>query len=67
MRLAVCVLALLACGCSNRQVYDSAWGWRRNECQKIVNDDERARCLEAANTSYDKYKREQDEATKRNQ
>jgi len=64
-RLAVCVLALLACGCSSRQVYDSAWGWRRNECQKIVNDDERARCLEAANASYDKYRKEQDEAVQR--
>jgi len=64
LRLAVCVLALLACGCSNRQVYDSAGGWRLNECQKILNDDERVRCIEAANVPYDKYEREREAAKK---
>ena len=64
-RLAVCVLVLLECGCTSRQVYESAWGWRRNECDKIANADERARCLEAANASYDTYSKEQDEAARR--
>jgi hypothetical protein len=43
----------MASGCTAKQVYESAQGMRQNECNKIVNPDERAQCLETANTSYE--------------
>jgi predicted metal-binding protein len=63
-RLAICVLALLTCGCSNRQVYGTGQGWQLNQCQKILDDFERARCMEGANVPYDKYEKEREEAKK---
>jgi hypothetical protein len=49
---------LVVAGCSGRQVYQSAAGWRQNECQKILEDAERARCMEQANKDYDTYSKE---------
>jgi hypothetical protein len=51
-------LALSLAGCTGRQVYQSAAGWRMNECQKILEDAERARCLQSASKDYDTYKKE---------
>ncbi len=65
LRLVICGLVLLASGCTAKQVYESAQGLRLNECNKIVNQDERAQCVETANTSYEKYKRDRDEAIKK--
>ncbi|MEK7884703.1 hypothetical protein [Methyloversatilis sp. NSM2] len=53
-----CVLA----GCSSRQVYDGAAGWRQNECDRIVDATERSRCLDTANLEYERYRRERDKA-----
>ncbi|MFH0789502.1 MAG: hypothetical protein V2B13_18075 [Pseudomonadota bacterium] len=65
LRLGLCVLVFLTLGCTAKQVYDSAQGLRLNECNKIVNQDERSRCVETANTSYEKYNRDRDEAIKK--
>jgi hypothetical protein len=54
-------LFLLA-GCSNREVYDSMQGAKQNECNKIVDNNERQRCFEDANKSYDRYQREREAA-----
>lgn len=54
---ALLVGAVLA-GCSGRQVYDAGLGWRQNECNRMVDAAERARCLEKANKDYDGYSRE---------
>lgn len=53
------MVALAAC--SGRQIYQSATGWRQNECQKVLESGERARCLETANKDYDGYRREKGE------
>ena len=42
------------------QIYNAAQGWRRNECYKIGDLDQRERCLKEANRPYDAY----DKATK---
>ena len=57
--LAASMVALAAC--SGRQIYQSATGWRQNECQKVLESGERARCLETANKDYDGYRREKGE------
>lgn len=54
--------AVLLASCSSRQVYDSAQGWRQNECNKIVDPDKQRACLEEADKSYDAYKKEKDAA-----
>ena len=45
-------------GCSSRQLYNAGIGWRQNECQKMLDGADRARCLETANTGYDTYEKE---------
>jgi hypothetical protein len=56
--LLILVSMLVLSGCSGRQIYQSAAGWRLNECQKILEDAERARCMEQANKDYDTYSKE---------
>ena len=51
-------LALTAC--STQQGYASAQAWRRNQCSKIVDAQERIRCLREADASYDSYREEAD-------
>jgi hypothetical protein len=43
-------------GCSGRQMYDAGYGWRMHACHQILDDYERARCLETAKMDYDTYK-----------
>ncbi len=57
--LVLIVLSIVVvAGCSGRQIYHSAAGWRQNECQKILEDGERARCMQQANKDYDTYRKE---------
>jgi hypothetical protein len=59
-RFDVVILAsmFVLAGCSGRQIYQSAAGWRLNECQKILENAERARCMEQASKDYETYRRE---------
>lgn len=59
--LAGLLLASLVAGCSTRQAYDSAQGWQRNACNRIVDAIERERCVAATVTSYDDYRRQRDD------
>ena len=58
LKVLVLALPLTVTGCSGREIYQSGLGWRQNECQKMLESAERARCLETANTDYDSYNRE---------
>lgn len=49
-------------GCSSQQIYNSGQAWQRNECNKIIDGQERSRCLANSNTSYEDYKRQTQEA-----
>ena len=67
MRLMTCLLALtsiigLLSGCSSRQLYGVGQEWQKNECNKIVDMQERNRCMSATATSYEDYKRQSDAA-----
>jgi outer membrane murein-binding lipoprotein Lpp len=57
--IAAIVAGLLSCGCSSRQVYDAAAGWRQTECNKLLDDAARARCLATAGQDYDAYRKQQ--------
>ena len=50
-------------GCSSQQVYGAGQAWQLQECSKIMDAQERSRCMSSANASYDEYKR-QTETTK---
>ena len=56
---AVSVLVLLT-ACGVRQGYASAQSWQRNQCSKIVDAQERIRCMRETDTSYDQYKKDAD-------
>ncbi|MFZ5875691.1 MAG: hypothetical protein ACOYXU_04690 [Nitrospirota bacterium] len=55
-RLFAVVLLLLVSACSSRQLYDAGEGWRRHECNRLLDYDERARCMETATMPYDTYR-----------
>ncbi len=44
--------------CSARQGYASAQSWQRHQCMKIIDAQERLRCLREADTPYDQYKKD---------
>ncbi len=51
-------LAALLGACSSEQIYNAAAGWRRNECHRIGDAQQRERCLkEEADRSYDAYRK----------
>jgi len=54
----VAVVAFLLAGCSSQQLYDSAAGWRENECNKILETPRRERCLKEARQSHEEYRRQ---------
>lgn len=53
----VVAVGLLVSGCSSEQVYNAAAGWRRNECNKFAEQEQRDRCLKEADRSYDAYRK----------
>ena len=44
-------------GCSAQQIYGAGQAWQRNECFKIIDSQERSRCVDSANTQYYQYNR----------
>ncbi|MEY3252818.1 MAG: hypothetical protein RL227_1791 [Pseudomonadota bacterium] len=55
--------ALLAlAGCSTRQLYDTVAATTAQDCNPIVNAEERARCRKKVEMSYDQYERERQKA-----
>jgi hypothetical protein len=57
---AVAVSALALPGCTSEQLYATGQGWQRNECNKLIDGQERQRCLNQANTSYETYERQRE-------
>jgi hypothetical protein len=52
------LILLAASGCTSRQLYDTGQSYQRNQCERLLDQTERQRCLERANTTYDDYKQE---------
>jgi type III secretory pathway component EscR len=61
LSLIALVLSIFVSACTSQQVYDSAQGWRQNECNRLMDHDERDRCMETATMSYDTYKKQVEE------
>ena len=55
----VIVVTSVLSGCSAQQIYNTGQAWQQNWCnQKMVNESDRERCLNKANTSYEGYKQQ---------
>lgn len=52
------LLALSLAGCTAEQRYDSAQGWRNEQCSRNLDKAAYDRCMTQANTPYDSYKRQ---------
>jgi membrane protein DedA with SNARE-associated domain len=63
-RLTVIVAGLLGAACSSQQTYATGQTWQRNECNKIIDMQERQRCVAKANDSYDSYQKQVDDLKK---
>ncbi len=50
--------ALVLVGCSSQQLYGAGQAWQRSECQRIVNAEERNRCMQSTARSHDEYLKE---------
>ena len=57
----LCSIPLAAC--TTQQLYGTGQAWQKQECNRIVDAQERGRCLASTNTSYEEYRR-QSEAVK---
>lgn len=58
------VLAAL-CGCAANQADLSAREWRRAECNKVIDKEDRDRCMRRADDDYGARSRDGDKAPKR--
>ena len=48
--------------CSSQQLYGVGQEWKKNECNKIIDMQERNRCMSSTKTSYEDYKRQSEAA-----
>ena len=63
--ITLCLLggAALA-GCSSKQLYATGQQWQRSECRKIDDREERRRCEQSADRSYESYQAQTADAKK---
>lgn len=45
-------------GCTTQQLYSTGQAWQRNECNRLMDQQERSRCLWSTITSYEAYKQQ---------
>ena len=66
MRISPLLMAFTATvglsSCSSQQLYGAGQEWQKNECNKIIDMQERNRCMSSTRTSYEDYKRQSDAA-----
>ena len=62
--LTLLLISLLGSACSSQQTYATGQTWQRNECNKIIDMQERQRCVAKANDSYDTYQKQVDDLKK---
>lgn len=60
-RILITVVALAAAtGCTTQQLYTTGQSWQRNQCTRLVDQQERERCMANAGASYETYKKQSD-------
>jgi hypothetical protein len=61
---AAAAIMSISSGCTWQQAYSAGQGWQRNECNRLVEQADRERCLSNSNMSYEDYRRQTDGAKK---
>ena len=62
--LVTVVVLLVASGCTTRQAYYSTQTWQRNECNKLIDQNERDRCIGRTSLTFEDYKRQTEDGRK---
>jgi hypothetical protein len=62
--LTLLALAGVFSACSTQTLYATGQEWQKQECRKLPDMAERARCEKSAATSYERYKAEAEAAKK---
>ena len=55
-------LAGLLAGCASQDVYQRSQGFRRAQCERILEDDRRADCMRNADRDWESYERDRERA-----
>jgi hypothetical protein len=63
--LAACTACAALTACSTQQLYAAGQQWQRNQCQKIDDRAERARCEDGVALSFDEYQVQRQDTAKR--
>lgn len=58
LAIVAAITMVTATGCTTQQLYNTGQAWQRNECNKIMDQQERTRCLSSTSTSYETYKKQ---------
>ena len=56
------ILAGGLAGCASQDVYQSAQGFRRSQCERILEADRRADCMRNADRDWESYERDRERA-----
>ena len=56
LALAALILVSFVAACTSEQMYNSAHGWRQNQCSKILDKAQNDRCMAQADAPYGSYK-----------
>jgi hypothetical protein len=54
--------AAASAGCTAEQAYGTGQAWQRNQCTRHLDKAELDHCMAAANTSYESYRQQTEEA-----
>ncbi|MDR4519068.1 MAG: hypothetical protein R3E36_00350 [Nitrosomonas sp.] len=54
----VMAMLIFGVGCTARQLYTTGQAWQQHECGRMIDQQDRERCLVNANTSYEAYTRQ---------
>lgn len=60
----ISIACSLFSGCSSQQLYATGQAYQRNQCQQLLDQNERDNCLSKTNTSYEDYKQDTDTTNK---
>jgi len=52
------LLLITGTSCTTQQLYNTGQAWQQNECNKIIDQQERSHCLSRTSTSYEAYKQQ---------
>ncbi|MBL8498331.1 hypothetical protein ABF87_06135 [Nitrosomonas sp. JL21] len=60
LAIVVTVTMVTTTGCTAQQLYTTGQSWQRNQCTRLMDQQERERCLANAGVSYETYKKQSD-------